>query len=831
MQVTHTEDKVTHAVISSKAASSFGITNSAEFFHILSDTLYSDKPLAVVREVLCNAWDAHIDAGITDVAIEVLVSEEAMIVRDFGRGIPKDMIEQIYCTYGESTKRNDGTQTGGFGLGSKSPFAVTDTFEVTSCHDGIKTIYRISKSLPELDGRPGVIEIVSVPTKESGVTVNIPMKSDGRSHIRFNDLVQVISRNGEMLTNHNGTMVENLVELTKAPNNWLFTTDATVSGNTGVAVRYGNVIYPIPPHEAYQPIYEEIRNLRSQMPSSGNGLTMVFLAPPHSISVTPSRESLSMTEHTINTLQGLMEDFAASFNRILEVECKVQARKMIEESVNSSFRKDLYKANYGIPGCVDRSGYGSYRHNGTAEHMSGALKTPTEIVRYFIKFNYPSFHNFKKFDAISRIEALVRHKLLPSNTATAFKKLVTRSYQRGGLHGASKQLDTFFSKEIIWPIKKTMMKRGVADLNLVFLSQNAINRSYATNARPDKLKEVNLRSVWDIFPWLRRVVIISHRTTDVHSRADAHPTVKRNGGVTNTLICIAPKNPEKKDAIFEGFKALGYEIVDLTFRQEWEEEPVKEVSAEPKKKPLRGLLPLNQVVQGKTGEAISNDYAWTVETRKIEVPQVVLRFGRSGADSYNREAVRMINRLFGHKVGVAVSSTQLQKYVKLGSVEFNGFFEREFLHKLQNDIGFLMRIGWDWGIIQERLKEEGLPQIEDIVDILHSDAAIRAHFRIRDILTEEDQTWLALWRYHRHARYWKKTIPVGTKARQIEDILTAIPLADPVRKIATRVQTSKLVRYLDFDEVKNALSSSGWRKPPYTEKLYARHLLLSVLKG
>ncbi len=66
MEVSQPLDHITHAVIGGGKTIDFGISNSAEFFDILSRTLYTDQILAVVREVLCNAWDAHIAAGCTD---------------------------------------------------------------------------------------------------------------------------------------------------------------------------------------------------------------------------------------------------------------------------------------------------------------------------------------------------------------------------------------------------------------------------------------------------------------------------------------------------------------------------------------------------------------------------------------------------------------------------------------------------------------------------------------------------------------------------------------------------------------------------------------------
>ena len=173
MQVTHVQDKVTHAVIGGGGTIDFGISSSAEFFNILSSTLYSDQILAVVREVLCNAWDAHIEAGCTDKPVQITLDNGKFSIKDFGKGIHHDDIGPIYGTYGNSTKKNDGNQTGGFGLGCKAPFAYTEHFEVISCHQGVKTIYAMTKSSAQVTGKPGITTIAQFPTTETGLTVTI----------------------------------------------------------------------------------------------------------------------------------------------------------------------------------------------------------------------------------------------------------------------------------------------------------------------------------------------------------------------------------------------------------------------------------------------------------------------------------------------------------------------------------------------------------------------------------------------------------------------------------------------------------------------------------
>ena len=64
-----------------------------------------------------------------------------MSIRDFGPGLSADRLQQVFCFFGESTKNQDNSQTGGFGIGAKSAWAYTDSFLITSFYNGNKSIY------------------------------------------------------------------------------------------------------------------------------------------------------------------------------------------------------------------------------------------------------------------------------------------------------------------------------------------------------------------------------------------------------------------------------------------------------------------------------------------------------------------------------------------------------------------------------------------------------------------------------------------------------------------------------------------------------------------
>lgn len=122
----------------------FQIKTTAMAFQILSSGLYKDKVLAVLRELSCNAWDAHTMAGNTDKPFLVQLPnmlEPIFRIRDYGTGLSHDDILNLYTRYFESTKSDTNDQIGALGLGSKSPFAYTDSFTVTSWFNGEKRSY------------------------------------------------------------------------------------------------------------------------------------------------------------------------------------------------------------------------------------------------------------------------------------------------------------------------------------------------------------------------------------------------------------------------------------------------------------------------------------------------------------------------------------------------------------------------------------------------------------------------------------------------------------------------------------------------------------------
>ncbi|MFR7882323.1 MAG: ATP-binding protein [Christensenellales bacterium] len=237
MQVSSNQVDNSYVVGSTQKINSFTLSNSKEFFDILSKNLYSDPLRAVIRETICNAWDSHIKADKTNIPIKAAYDGENIVVQDFGTGIPHEDIPFVYGVFGGSTKVLDDTQTGGFGLGCKAPFAITESFTVQNIYNGIKGIYTCIRSDPDNNGLPSIRTIVKVPTDEpNGITVTIPY-SDDYGENRINSLIEDVIKFGGILANDNKE-----IEL---PIEEEFTICEKGVSDPYLMVRYGNVTYPI----------------------------------------------------------------------------------------------------------------------------------------------------------------------------------------------------------------------------------------------------------------------------------------------------------------------------------------------------------------------------------------------------------------------------------------------------------------------------------------------------------------------------------------------------------------------------------------------------------
>lgn len=110
---------------------------SNKISYLLTRGLYSDPIQSVVRELCSNMVDATLKAGkdIEEFPAMVGIKDNTVYFKDQGSGMDKEMIDNIYLVLLNSDKENSNEFIGSFGLGSKSPLAVSDEFFVRTVKD------------------------------------------------------------------------------------------------------------------------------------------------------------------------------------------------------------------------------------------------------------------------------------------------------------------------------------------------------------------------------------------------------------------------------------------------------------------------------------------------------------------------------------------------------------------------------------------------------------------------------------------------------------------------------------------------------------------------
>tara|TARA_R110000765_G_scaffold259501_2_gene359683 strand:+ start:1278 stop:3416 length:2139 start_codon:yes stop_codon:yes gene_type:complete len=271
-------------------SSNFRIEASSEAFRILSDGLYSDKIKAIIRELSTNAIDAIVDAGTIDSGYEAHLPtsmEPHFYIRDYGTGLEHEEVMKLYTTYFYSNKTHSNDFVGQLGLGSKSPFAYTDNFSVTSYQGGMKRVY---SAIINEDGFPTINFITEQETDEpNGLKVGFPVKSEDINE--FHEKAKEVYRWFK-------------IQPAVYPANWEpVETEYSIEGE-GYAVRknryedsvavMGNIAYPI----AGVDLDGEFHGLL-------NTPTVIYFNIGD-LSVTPSRESLSLNKRTIANLKEVL---------------------------------------------------------------------------------------------------------------------------------------------------------------------------------------------------------------------------------------------------------------------------------------------------------------------------------------------------------------------------------------------------------------------------------------------------------------------------------------------------------------------------------------------
>ena len=338
MMVEERDDVV---VSGAQSVGAFTIKASAKAFLVLSQNLYSNPVGSMIRELSTNAYDAHIMVNKADVPFVITMPnsmDPSFKIRDYGPGLSEEQIMSIYTTFFESTKTNSNDMVGCLGLGSKSPFAVADSFTITSYHQGIKTIYSAFLN----DSRiPSIAKFAQMETdQENGLEIEVAIKADNfRTFTKeLNNQLKYFKVKPTIL-GQSGFEWSPDEEYLYQGTGWKM-----VRNGSGPRVVQGQIQYPINVRDmgkTYENASAAVQELL--------GRSVLFEVPIGQVNIAPSREALSYDERTsaniVQAATNILKELPIKLREeIQNAKCEYEARHLYHTLITDLNRGSYHRA-------------------------------------------------------------------------------------------------------------------------------------------------------------------------------------------------------------------------------------------------------------------------------------------------------------------------------------------------------------------------------------------------------------------------------------------------------------------------------------------------------
>jgi hypothetical protein len=310
----------------------FEIESSSKMFDILSSKIYSDPIRAIIRELSCNAIDAHLDIDNKNPIIVYLptINDPTLIIKDNGIGMTHEDVTTVYKSYGKSTKSSSNKLIGALGLGGKTPLAYTSQFTLTTSRDGTKNHYVIFRNE---NGIPEVTLINSEPSDETGTEVSLTVKGADitdfyraaySTFIFFNQIPIIKRGKNEFfkLFSSSEEIFRSLHDKLLGIQNYATPDELEYEDNlllrivdqysTHYGIIMGQVFYSVDKERLYESEYVgEFTEEAFRFPCSNEyRFIKIIRMEPGSVSFQPSREALN---YSVNTKKSLIQSFAKDF--------------------------------------------------------------------------------------------------------------------------------------------------------------------------------------------------------------------------------------------------------------------------------------------------------------------------------------------------------------------------------------------------------------------------------------------------------------------------------------------------------------------------------------
>lgn len=292
----------------------FSIAVNAKAFRTLLDGLYTNKIRAVVRELWTNAFDSHLEAQMGSIPFDChlpTMLNPVFSVRDYGVSLTHDQVMNLYTRLFDSTKDQSNEAVGAFGLGSKSPFAYTDSFTVIARLNGRKRTYICNM---DTSGTPEISLISDIESNEAQ-GLEVALAVDPKDFDAFKQEANFLAVGFDPTPSIDGAELTIAEPKLVAPDgSAAIFLKSHLPFSQRVAVRQGCVIYPVDDYH----VGNEINQLL------GWEATVIVDVPIGAVEITPSREALSLTDATKKALKDYTVKAIEAIRRGIDAEISKQ---------------------------------------------------------------------------------------------------------------------------------------------------------------------------------------------------------------------------------------------------------------------------------------------------------------------------------------------------------------------------------------------------------------------------------------------------------------------------------------------------------------------------
>jgi len=592
---------------------------------------------------------------------------------------------------------------------------------------------------------------------------------------------------------------------------------------TRILVRYGNVIYPVHTTNEIREKYKEIVIHLDRLRCNRDDYYIVFQAPPHSITVTPSRESLSMSGHTEVTLNILFDGFLNSLKTKFDKLCDIYAEISVKHAVDEAAVDQLLKREAKLPSC-------------TEAFEPWSITDLDMMAKRYMVANYPRDLEFRKQDIKRRLTLMAEGGLIGRGIAQTYLRSLAEVKDKPQIHnwsGMSRGSD-WLQKQVVGPLVSKLYKAGIDHKKLFVCDPEDVNvpdKHNRTNA-PPLVPAVSAyqHHLFGALPYLRNIVVISCALRDLVSRAYEHEVFQELGKYPGYLFYQASRKAGEREAVLDFFKKSGMTVVDLTTltvaprTTQAQRYPTTAVSA-PRKPAKKGLACMSSIIKNS---GIDTSLSREDSAARITTPEFVVSIPvRKGEtkqqlDNWDRISSRYIVDLIGSKGGITNNSAVHKKWMDNGAKDFKEYLQDKMCTHMLTSPG----IQEYWAFNPKRLLEAHSGEtrsVQKMVNLVYRNAEMRKEFQLVNNLTVEDQKYLYLWEFYTD-NYWLTSDPVN----KVKAHLHAIPMSPLNTVMLKQVKNNSLLRMIDTVDTIEMLNDPAV-KPSTIKK--AIEILIAILKN